>query len=166
MNFAKTCVYSDFSQNSEQADTMTTKCIVCLKSVFQMELVRDERGPYHDKCYKCTHCKTKLQFGKYSEIEGKLYCVLHTPSSLTPPIRQEPQVELVFTSTPTPTIAPPQRTTMPPPQPTPQPLVNISPILPIPPRQKRLPPLPAAKYPDLNFPFGKIVPAFLFSVSL
>jgi hypothetical protein len=134
---------------SSPFDIMSSKCVLCGKTVFQMEMLRDGTRVFHERCYKCFHCKARLQAGKYSEIEGRYYCVLHSPSSQAPPVRQEPAQKPIQLNIKTTPFVEPILPSPEPILPSPEPLTAIVPL-------KRLPPLPPAKYPDLKFPFGML----------
>ena len=53
------------------------KCVVCAKSVYEIEkLVADERV-FHKTCFKCGHCSKTLSLGNYASIDEKTYCKPH-----------------------------------------------------------------------------------------
>ena len=53
------------------------KCVVCDKSVYEIEkLVADERV-FHKTCFKCGHCSKTLSLGNYASINEKTYCKPH-----------------------------------------------------------------------------------------
>ena len=53
------------------------KCVVCAKSVYEIEkLVADERV-FHKTCFKCGHCSKTLSLGNYASINEKTYCKPH-----------------------------------------------------------------------------------------
>ena len=53
------------------------KCKACEKTVYIVEMVTADGVPYHKNCFKCTHCNGKLVMGRYSSLEGVLYCTPH-----------------------------------------------------------------------------------------
>ena len=53
------------------------KCVVCAKSVYEIEkLVADDRV-FHKSCFKCGHCSKTLSLGNYASIDEKTYCKPH-----------------------------------------------------------------------------------------
>ena len=53
------------------------KCVVCAKSVYEIEkLVADDRV-FHKSCFKCGHCSKTLSLGNYASINEKTYCKPH-----------------------------------------------------------------------------------------
>ncbi|XP_044476581.1 LIM domain-containing protein WLIM2b-like [Mangifera indica] len=53
------------------------KCKACDKTVYFAEMITADGVPYHKTCFKCSHCNGVLQMGRYSTIEGILYCKPH-----------------------------------------------------------------------------------------
>ncbi|KAH0928474.1 LOW QUALITY PROTEIN: hypothetical protein HID58_014201, partial [Brassica napus] len=53
------------------------KCKACEKTVYPVELLSADGVSYHKSCFKCTHCKSRLQLSRYSSMEGVLYCKPH-----------------------------------------------------------------------------------------
>ncbi|AEE79437.2 GATA type zinc finger transcription factor family protein [Arabidopsis thaliana] len=53
------------------------KCKACEKTVYAVELLSADGVGYHKSCFKCTHCKSRLQLSSYSSMEGVLYCKPH-----------------------------------------------------------------------------------------
>ncbi|KAJ0105076.1 LIM domain-containing protein WLIM2b-like [Pistacia vera] len=53
------------------------KCKACDKTVYFAEMITADGVPYHKTCFKCSHCNGLLQMGRYSAIEGVLYCKPH-----------------------------------------------------------------------------------------
>ncbi|KAL9270341.1 LIM domain-containing protein [Drosera capensis] len=53
------------------------KCKVCDKTVYVMDQLAADGSSYHKSCFKCSHCKSRLQLSNYSSMEGVLYCKPH-----------------------------------------------------------------------------------------
>ncbi|KAL4362794.1 hypothetical protein GQ457_04G031800 [Hibiscus cannabinus] len=53
------------------------KCKACDKTVYVVDMMTLEGVPYHKTCFKCTHCKGKLEMSTYSSMDGVLYCKTH-----------------------------------------------------------------------------------------
>ncbi|KAE8693808.1 LIM domain-containing protein PLIM2c [Hibiscus syriacus] len=53
------------------------KCKACDKTVYVVDMMTLEGVPYHKTCFKCTHCKGKLEMSTYSSMDGVLYCKPH-----------------------------------------------------------------------------------------
>ncbi|KAI3638607.1 hypothetical protein MIR68_003105 [Amoeboaphelidium protococcarum] len=56
---------------------MSTKCQVCEKTVYPMEMVKIDDLTLHKTCLRCAHCNNQLSLGKYAAINGKYYCKPH-----------------------------------------------------------------------------------------
>jgi len=50
------------------------KCGKCGEAVFHAERVTAAGRVFHDSCFKCTTCSTRLQSTELNDKEGKLYC--------------------------------------------------------------------------------------------
>ncbi|GAB4827539.1 LIM domain-containing protein WLIM2b [Ancistrocladus abbreviatus] len=53
------------------------KCKACDKTVYVMDQLAADGVSYHKSCFKCSHCKSRLQLSNYSSMEGVLYCKPH-----------------------------------------------------------------------------------------
>ncbi|XP_074317460.1 LIM domain-containing protein WLIM2b-like [Silene latifolia] len=53
------------------------KCKACDKAVYVVDMVSADGVPYHKTCFKCTHCNGKLMMGRFSSMDGSLYCMPH-----------------------------------------------------------------------------------------
>ncbi|XP_021732404.1 LIM domain-containing protein WLIM2b-like [Chenopodium quinoa] len=53
------------------------KCKVCDKTVYVMDQLSADGVAYHKSCFKCNHCKSRLQLHSFSSMEGVLYCKPH-----------------------------------------------------------------------------------------
>ncbi|KAH9624349.1 hypothetical protein KSS87_020680 [Heliosperma pusillum] len=53
------------------------KCKACDKTVYLMDELSADGVVYHKSCFKCYHCKTRLQLHSFSSMEGVLYCKPH-----------------------------------------------------------------------------------------
>ncbi|GMH30569.1 hypothetical protein Nepgr_032412 [Nepenthes gracilis] len=53
------------------------KCKACDKTVYVMDQLTADGVSYHKSCFKCSHCKSRLQLSNYSSMEGVLYCKPH-----------------------------------------------------------------------------------------
>ncbi|XP_024126789.1 LIM domain and actin-binding protein 1 isoform X1 [Oryzias melastigma] len=52
-------------------------CVVCQKTVFQLERLMSHQHVYHKNCFRCIHCNTKLSLGNYASLHGNIYCKPH-----------------------------------------------------------------------------------------
>ncbi|KAJ3388836.1 Xin actin-binding repeat-containing protein 2 [Lobulomyces angularis] len=52
-------------------------CIVCEKSVFQLEKAVADEKVYHKSCLRCGHCNKILSLGNYAALNGTMYCKPH-----------------------------------------------------------------------------------------
>ncbi|GAB2273950.1 LIM domain-containing protein PLIM2a [Dionaea muscipula] len=53
------------------------KCKACDKTVYVVDMVKADGIPYHKTCFKCSHCNGTLVMGRYSSLDGVLYCMPH-----------------------------------------------------------------------------------------
>ncbi|XP_021838089.1 LIM domain-containing protein WLIM2b-like [Spinacia oleracea] len=53
------------------------KCKACEKTVYVVDMVSADGIPYHKTCFKCSHCNGKLMMGRFSSLDGVLYCMPH-----------------------------------------------------------------------------------------
>eukprot|EP00029_Vermamoeba_vermiformis_P004134 TRINITY_DN14665_c0_g1_i1.p1 TRINITY_DN14665_c0_g1~~TRINITY_DN14665_c0_g1_i1.p1 ORF type:complete len:171 (-),score=29.87 TRINITY_DN14665_c0_g1_i1:53-565(-) len=53
---------------------MSTKCAVCSKAVYAMELTKAVGKNYHKTCLKCKTCKKTLSNGNWSDRGTDVYC--------------------------------------------------------------------------------------------
>ncbi|KAM4612728.1 LIM domain and actin-binding protein 1-like isoform 2-T3 [Polymixia lowei] len=52
-------------------------CIACLKTVYPLERLVADQHIYHNTCFRCLHCNTKLSLGNYASLHGSVYCKPH-----------------------------------------------------------------------------------------
>ncbi|XP_063808085.1 LIM domain and actin-binding protein 1 isoform X2 [Pseudophryne corroboree] len=52
-------------------------CFACQKTVYPMERLFANQQVYHNSCFRCTHCSTKLSLGSYASLHGNAYCKPH-----------------------------------------------------------------------------------------
>jgi len=53
------------------------KCKACDKTVYVVDMVSADGVPYHKTCFKCSHCNGKLVMGRFSSLDGVLFCMPH-----------------------------------------------------------------------------------------
>ena len=53
------------------------KCVVCGRTVYQMEKCNFDRSVLHRQCVKCSVCKRLLTVGNFVVSESKVYCKPH-----------------------------------------------------------------------------------------
>ena len=53
------------------------KCVVCGRTVYQMEKCNFDRSVLHRQCVKCSVCKRLLTVGNFVINESKVYCKPH-----------------------------------------------------------------------------------------
>jgi hypothetical protein len=62
------------------------KCNICDKTVYATEKMTAGKNIFHQKCFKCSRCKTKLTIQNYvisnEDEETKLYCKIHYEEGL------------------------------------------------------------------------------------
>ncbi|XP_069826112.1 LIM domain and actin-binding protein 1 isoform X2 [Dendropsophus ebraccatus] len=52
-------------------------CFGCQKTVYPMERLFANQQVYHNSCFRCHHCSTKLSLGSYASLHGNAYCKPH-----------------------------------------------------------------------------------------
>ncbi|XP_021735767.1 LIM domain-containing protein WLIM2b-like [Chenopodium quinoa] len=53
------------------------KCKACDKTVYVVDMVTADGVLYHKTCFKCSHCNGRLMTGRFSSLDGVLYCMPH-----------------------------------------------------------------------------------------
>ncbi|KAK7940588.1 hypothetical protein WMY93_003914 [Mugilogobius chulae] len=66
-------------QRSKSFSFKTPKevCTSCDKTVYPMERLEANKQIFHQKCFCCKHCNTKLSLGNYTALQGEFYCKPH-----------------------------------------------------------------------------------------
>ncbi|XP_075448035.1 LIM domain and actin-binding protein 1 isoform X2 [Ascaphus truei] len=52
-------------------------CFGCQKTVYPMERLFANQQVYHNSCFRCSHCTTKLSLGSFASLHGNIYCKPH-----------------------------------------------------------------------------------------
>ncbi|NXN28399.1 LIMD2 protein, partial [Nycticryphes semicollaris] len=52
-------------------------CTACQKTVYPMERLVADKFVFHNACFCCKHCHTKLSLGSYAALHGEFYCKPH-----------------------------------------------------------------------------------------
>ncbi|KAL6483518.1 hypothetical protein MHYP_G00083900 [Metynnis hypsauchen] len=52
-------------------------CVMCLKTVYPLERLVANQQIYHNTCFRCAHCNTKLSIGNYASLHSSVYCKPH-----------------------------------------------------------------------------------------
>ncbi|XP_035236467.1 LIM domain and actin-binding protein 1a isoform X2 [Anguilla anguilla] len=52
-------------------------CVACLKTVYPLERLVANQQVYHNSCFRCSHCSTKLSLGNYASLHSNVYCKPH-----------------------------------------------------------------------------------------
>ncbi|XP_053423874.1 LIM domain-containing protein 2 isoform X2 [Nycticebus coucang] len=52
-------------------------CAACQKTVYPMERLVADKLIFHNTCFCCKHCHTKLSLGSYAALHGEFYCKPH-----------------------------------------------------------------------------------------
>ncbi|XP_068123374.1 LIM domain and actin-binding protein 1 isoform X2 [Hyperolius riggenbachi] len=52
-------------------------CFGCQKTVYPMERFFANEQVYHNSCFRCHYCSTKLSLGNYASLHGTAYCMPH-----------------------------------------------------------------------------------------
>ncbi|PIO39114.1 hypothetical protein AB205_0069660, partial [Aquarana catesbeiana] len=52
-------------------------CSSCQTTVYPMERLVADKHVFHNRCFCCKHCSTKLSLGSYAALHGEFYCKPH-----------------------------------------------------------------------------------------
>ncbi|KAG8452732.1 hypothetical protein GDO86_004502 [Hymenochirus boettgeri] len=52
-------------------------CFSCQKTVYPMERLLANKQIYHNSCFRCSHCSTKLSLANFASLHGTIYCKAH-----------------------------------------------------------------------------------------
>ncbi|KAK2824998.1 hypothetical protein Q7C36_018925 [Tachysurus vachellii] len=52
-------------------------CVMCTKTVYPLERLVANQQIYHNSCFRCTHCNTKLSLANYASLHNVVYCKPH-----------------------------------------------------------------------------------------
>ncbi|TSL61202.1 LIM domain and actin-binding protein 1 [Bagarius yarrelli] len=52
-------------------------CVMCTKTVYPLERLVANQQIYHNSCFRCTHCNTKLSLANYASLHNNVYCKPH-----------------------------------------------------------------------------------------
>ncbi|XP_076133471.1 LIM domain and actin-binding protein 1a [Alosa pseudoharengus] len=52
-------------------------CVMCQKTVYPLERLVANQQVYHNTCFRCAHCNTKLSLGNYASLHSNVYCKPH-----------------------------------------------------------------------------------------
>ncbi|XP_045552250.1 LIM domain and actin-binding protein 1 [Salmo salar] len=52
-------------------------CVSCQKTVYPLERLVANQQVYHNTCFRCSHCNTKLSLGTYASLHSHVYCKPH-----------------------------------------------------------------------------------------
>ncbi|KAM3872141.1 LIM domain and actin-binding protein 1a [Diretmus argenteus] len=52
-------------------------CVSCLKTVYPLERLVANQQVFHNTCFRCAHCNTKLSLGNYASLHNNVYCKPH-----------------------------------------------------------------------------------------
>lgn len=50
---------------------------MCTKTVYPLERLVANQQIYHNSCFRCTHCNTKLSLANYASLHNNVYCKPH-----------------------------------------------------------------------------------------
>uniref|UniRef100_A0A671RMM2 LIM domain and actin-binding protein 1-like n=1 Tax=Sinocyclocheilus anshuiensis TaxID=1608454 RepID=A0A671RMM2_9TELE len=52
-------------------------CVTCLKTVYPLEKLVANQQIYHNTCFRCAYCNTKLSLVNYASLHNNVYCKPH-----------------------------------------------------------------------------------------
>ncbi|XP_073679184.1 LIM domain and actin-binding protein 1a [Garra rufa] len=52
-------------------------CVMCLKTVYPLEKLVANQQIYHNTCFRCAYCNTKLSLVNYASLHNNVYCKPH-----------------------------------------------------------------------------------------
>ncbi|KAG7318781.1 hypothetical protein KOW79_017255 [Hemibagrus wyckioides] len=57
--------------------TVRETCVACDKTVYPLEKLVANQQTFHNSCFRCTHCNTKLSLANFACLHGSIYCKPH-----------------------------------------------------------------------------------------
>ncbi|KAL6464743.1 hypothetical protein MHYP_G00270600 [Metynnis hypsauchen] len=57
--------------------TARETCVACHKTVYPLEKLVANQQIFHNTCFRCAHCSTKLSLVSYASLHGNIYCKPH-----------------------------------------------------------------------------------------
>ncbi|XP_024239780.1 LIM domain and actin-binding protein 1a isoform X2 [Oncorhynchus tshawytscha] len=85
-NGSSTGTFSASPTQKDQAQPKTSRsfclparesCVSCQKTVYPLERLVANQKVYHNTCFRCSHCNTKLSLGTYASLHSHVYCKPH-----------------------------------------------------------------------------------------
>ncbi|KAM9444138.1 LIM domain and actin-binding protein 1 isoform 2-T2 [Clarias gariepinus] len=52
-------------------------CVACQKTVYPLEKLVANQQTFHNACFRCAHCNTKLSLANFACLHGSIYCKPH-----------------------------------------------------------------------------------------
>ncbi|XP_039602688.1 LIM domain and actin-binding protein 1-like isoform X1 [Polypterus senegalus] len=52
-------------------------CVSCQKTVYPLEKLVANQQVFHNTCFRCSHCNSKLSLSNYASLHGSVYCKPH-----------------------------------------------------------------------------------------
>ncbi|MCI4387703.1 hypothetical protein PGIGA_G00077270 [Pangasianodon gigas] len=52
-------------------------CVTCTKTVYPLERLVANQQVYHNSCFRCAYCNTKLSLANYASLHNNVYCKPH-----------------------------------------------------------------------------------------
>ncbi|TSU50028.1 LIM domain and actin-binding protein 1 [Bagarius yarrelli] len=57
--------------------TVRETCVACRKTVYPLEKLVANQQTFHNTCFRCAHCNTKLSLLNFACLHGSIYCKPH-----------------------------------------------------------------------------------------
>ncbi|KAK3536698.1 hypothetical protein QTP86_022384 [Hemibagrus guttatus] len=57
--------------------TVRETCVACHKTVYSLEKLVANQQTFHNSCFRCAHCNTKLSLVNFACLHGNIYCKPH-----------------------------------------------------------------------------------------
>ncbi|XP_046731101.1 LIM domain and actin-binding protein 1 isoform X1 [Silurus meridionalis] len=57
--------------------TLRETCVACKKTVYPLEKLVANQQTFHNSCFRCAHCSTKLSLVNFASLHGTIYCKPH-----------------------------------------------------------------------------------------
>eukprot|EP01083_Nonionella_stella_P220688 789313_1 len=65
------------AQSPRGSSADKSSCLICGKTVYQMDKLTINEVLYHKTCFRCSSCKCKLTMTSFAQMKGKLFCKTH-----------------------------------------------------------------------------------------
>ncbi|MCI4390446.1 hypothetical protein PGIGA_G00122600 [Pangasianodon gigas] len=66
-----------FVRGQKYRASVRETCVACHKTVYPLEKLVANQQTFHNSCFRCAHCNTKLSLANFACLHGSIYCKPH-----------------------------------------------------------------------------------------